>query len=270
MASKYPPKTDIDCLSTKTFLFLTIFYRCRKHLHCHFTPAMVRWRSSQKRGFIMSGEELLKELQQIIKDLALENKKVAEENKKVAEEHKKVVSEQKKTEKAQQKTEAALQDLKAFAKEISADNKRRGDRLEKLFTGEWGKLVESLVKGGIIRLFNEKGIRINDIAREREKKVGDATYEFDIIAVDGDEMVVVEVKSTLDIGGLDNFVQKMKCFRDIFPEYRDKGRIHGAVAYLKENRGAAGRAVAEGLWVIRATGDSANIINPEKFVPRAF
>ena len=145
-----------------------------------------------------------------------------------------------------------------------------GDKLERLFTGEWGKLVESLVKGGIIRLFNERGIRINDIAREREKRVGEATYEFDIIAVDGDEMVVVDVKSTLDVGDLDNFIQKIKIFRDIFPEYRDKGRIHGAMAYLKENRGAAGRAMAEGLWVIRATGDSASIVNSEEFAPKLF
>ena len=188
----------------------------------------------------------------------------------LAEENKKTEAAQQKTEAAQQKTETALQDLKVFAEELAADNKRRGDKLERLFTGEWGKLVESLVKGGIIRLFNEKGIRINDIAREREKKIGDATYEFDIIAVDGREMVVVEVKSTLDIGDLDNFIKKMKRFREIFPEYRDKERIHGAVAYLKENRGAARRAAAEGLWVIRATGDSSGIVNPEGFAPQIF
>ena len=187
-------------------------------------------------------KSLMEEIQQVIKELGEESKK----------------------------TQAALRDLKKFSKEISADNKKRTDKLEKLFTGEWGKLVESLVKGGVVEMFNQRNILINDIARERERRVGDATYEFDIIAIDGDEMVVVEVKSTLDLEDVDNFMEKMKLFRSIFREYRDKKKIHGAVAYLKENRGAAGRAMAEGLWVIRATGDSSSIINSENFDPKIF
>ena len=51
--------------------------------------------------------------------------------------------------------------------------------------GEWGKLVESLVKGGVVEMFNQRNIQINDIAREREKRVGDATYEFDITVPTG-------------------------------------------------------------------------------------
>ena len=206
---------------------------------------------------------LMEEIQQVIKELGEESKKTE--------------AAQQKTEAALQglseeskKTEAALQDLKQFAEDMSADNKRRVDKLEKLFTGEWGKLVESLVKGGVVKMFNERNILINDIAREREKRVGDTTYEFDIIAVDGDEMVVVEVKSTLDLEDLDNFIDKMKLFRSIFGEYKDKKKIHGAVAYLKENRGAAKRAMSEGLWVIRATGDSSSMINPENFAPKFF
>ena len=237
---------------------------------CHFHQEMVGWHEIEEGGGSMSGKEVLEELQKIIRDLALENKKTEAIVQEVGREQKKTQAAQQKTQAAQQKTEEALQELKTFTKELSADNKRRSDKLEKLFTGEWGKLVESLVKGGIIRLFNDRGIRINDIAREREKRVGEATYEFDIIAVDGDEMVVVEVKSTLDLTDLDDFIQKMKIFRDIFPEYREKKRIHGAVAYLKENRGAAVRGIREGLWVIRATGDSASIVNPEKFDPKLF
>ena len=218
----------------------------------------------------MGEKATLKDLQEIVASLATSVQELAEENKKTE-------AAQQKTEAALQdlteegkKTEAALQDLKKFSKEISADNKKRTDKLEKLFTGEWGKLVESLVKGGVVEMFNQRDIRIDDIARERERRVGDATYEFDIIAVDGDEMVVVEVKSTLDLRDLDNFMEKMKLFRSIFREYRDKKKIHGAVAYLKENQGAAKRAMIEGLWVIRATGDSSSIINPESFDPKIF
>ena len=217
--------------------------------------------SALRGGFLHGQKSDIGRLAEMMASAMRSIRELAEENKKTEVAQQKTEATQQGTEAAVKelaeegkKTEAALQDLKVFAEKLAADNKRRGDKLERLFTGEWGKLVESLVKGGIIRLFNEKGIRINDIARERGKKIGDTTYEFDIIAVDGREMVVVEVKSTLDIGDLDNFIKKMKRFREIFPEYRDKERIHGAVAYLKENRGAARRAAAEGLWVIRATG----------------
>ena len=215
-------------------------------------------------------KSLMEEIQQIIKELSEGQREVQEAQRKTEAAMKETQVAQQKTEAAMKETQAALQDLKKFSKEISADNKKRTDKLEKLFTGEWGKLVESLVKGGVVEMFNQRNIQINDIAREREKRVGDATYEFDIIAVDGDEMVVVEVKSTLDLGDLDNFMEKMKLFRNIFREYRDKKKIHGAVAYLKENQGAAKRAVAGGLWVIRATGDSASIINSENFDPKLF
>ena len=51
------------------------------------------------------------------------------------------------------------------------------------------------------------------------------------------------------------------------PEYADK-IVYGAVAYISEDAGTAAMAEKNGLFVIKATGDSANIVNTDDFVPK--
>ncbi|NBC07091.1 MAG: hypothetical protein GVY26_07855 [Bacteroidetes bacterium] len=46
--------------------------------------------------------------------------------------------------------------------------------------------------------------------------------------------------------------------------------FYGAVAFLQADAGAEQMAENQGLFAIRATGDSAAIVNQADFVPRAF
>lgn len=46
--------------------------------------------------------------------------------------------------------------------------------------------------------------------------------------------------------------------------------MFGAVAYLRAEQGSDHQAQNQGLFVVRATGDSAAIVNPEGFKPREF
>jgi len=41
------------------------------------------------------------------------------------------------------------------------------NKLEQLFTSQWGKLVESLVEGDVIKILNERGIEVTDTLRRR-------------------------------------------------------------------------------------------------------
>ena len=52
-------------------------------------------------------------------------------------------------------------------------------------------------------------------------------------------------------------------------EYRDR-EAYGAAAYLKADESSAAYAERKGLYVIRATGSSASIVNREDFRPRRF
>jgi len=147
--------------------------------------------------------------------------------------------------------------------------KKRMKELNELFTGQWGKLMESLIQGDLVKLLNERGIKVNDVAREREKTFKGKNYEFDMIAIDGKEVVVVEVKTTMKKQDVDDFLEKLKEFKTVFSRHK-KDIIYGAIAYLKANEGSNTYAQKQGLFVIRAVGNSASIINRQNFKPKVF
>ena len=220
---------------------------------------------------------LMEEIQLAIKELAQEHKKTeaAMKETQLAQQKteaamKETQLAQQKTEVSQQKTEAALQDLKKFAKDISADNKKRTDKLENLFTTQWGKLMESLVEGDLVKMLVDKGIDVETTMQNVKKERDGERWEVDILALNGDDVVVVEVKTTLRVKDVDRLVGRtLQNFTGIFPVYGGK-RILGAVAYLRMEESADTYAEKKGLYVIRATGSSASIVNRENFEPRVF
>ena len=146
---------------------------------------------------------------------------------------------------------------------------RRIDELDKLFNGQWGKLIESLVEGDLVRLLQQRGIVVQHTVTNPRKNYGERRWELDIVAVNGEEVVVVEVKTTLRVPDIDRFMGRLNEFSELMPEYASR-RIYGAVAYLKAYQESDVRAERLGLFVIRATGSSASITNREGFTPRTF
>ena len=142
-------------------------------------------------------------------------------------------------------------------------------KLDELFNGQWGKLMESLVEGDLVKLLAERGMAVDHTINNPKKNYGPQRWEFDILAVDGREVVVVEVKTTLKVDDVDYFVERLHDFPELMPEYADR-RVYGAVAYLKSHESVNVHAARQGLFVIRATGSSATITNDAEFTPRAF
>ena len=146
---------------------------------------------------------------------------------------------------------------------------RRIRKLDELFTSQWGRLMESLVEGDLIKILGERGIEVENNYTNLKKEHGEDQYEYDIIAANGEEVVVVEVKTTLRVKHVRYFledVQKFTTRRKV-----DKGlTIYGAVAFLRSEEAASRYAQSQGLFVIRATGSSASIINKATFKPKLF
>jgi len=139
--------------------------------------------------------------------------------------------------------------------------------LERLFTSQWGKLIESLVEGDLIRILNERNIKVN-LAYTRVKGIFEGKqFEFDVIAENGEEVVVVEVKTTLKPKDVNDFIKDLKLFKSMRPKYSDN-KIIGAVAYLTDHGNASQMAQNKGLLAIRATGSSSSIINLPDFQPK--
>ncbi len=93
--------------------------------------------------------------------------------------------------------------------------------------------------------------------------------ECDIIVANGTEAVIVEVKTTLTPKNVRDFLETLQNFKRYFTRF-DSEIIYGAVAYLAIESRADVLAEKEGLFLIRATGDSASLANDESFKPKVF
>ena len=194
---------------------------------------------------------------------------------------------QSKTETYRAKAEIDMEEIRAIIKRIGEKQEQTEQLLQKVAresdkTGElmrqhetnWGRLVESLVEGSLVELLNERGIEVHRThPRQKVSYVQkDGTRknrEFDIVVANGEEVVVVEVKTTLKPKHIKRFVESMKDFSRYFPYYATM-RVYGAVAYIRCDSDTDRFAYKKGLYVIRATGDSASILNDSKFKPRSF
>lgn len=175
-------------------------------------------------------------------------------------------------EKSSLETDKKIQETDKFIKEISkelkeVDTKRR--KTETMFNQNWSQFVESLVEGNITELLNQRGIAVQNTAQNEKSFYNGRQYEIDIIARNGNDVVAVEVKTTLSTDDVKEFIEELKVFKEVFPIYSGK-TIYGALAYIKVKGPAVSYAIKQGLFVIRATQDSARIINEKGFQPKAY
>ena len=136
---------------------------------------------------------------------------------------------------------------------INRAGEKRINELQELFTGQWGKLMESLVKGDLIKVLNARNIPVNDVISRRYGRKNNEHYEFDLIARNGLEVVVVEVKTTLRPNNVSHFINKLNKIKQWLPEYKDNV-IYGAIAWLDEQSEASIMAEKRGLINIQIVG----------------
>ena len=181
-----------------------------------------------------------------------QEKKQAEERKKEAEERKR--QEREKTEE-QKKWE---EELKAYRKEFNQFMGRTGN--------QWGDLGENLIKGSLVKRLNERGIKIDRVIQDYPAS---HIAEFDFIALNGTEAVVIEVKCSLNRGDVYKFLKRLKKVQKICPDLKLKEKkIYGAVAFLtKATKKSREAAKKEGLFLISGTGDTI-IESPKNFKPK--
>ena len=169
-----------------------------------------------------------------------------------------------------QETDKKFQETKELLSEKFQETDKNLRKLEGLFTSQWGKLIEALVRPSALRLFQERGINITQTMQRVEIQKGNLRREFDIILVDGDIAVVVEVKTTLKVDDINEHLDDLKNFTKIMPQYQGY-KIYGAVAYINSDEGSDRHAYREGLFVITLSGEGVvKIKNDLYFTPVDF
>lgn len=153
-------------------------------------------------------------------------------------------------------------------KEVVVGLKQTKNTVEAL-TGKWGNFVVGLVLPATKKMFKEKGIVLKNIFKGAESDEEDAKMEIDILAVNGEYVVAIEVKSTLGVDDVNDHLIRLSKFKIAFKEYANR-QIIGAVAGIVIEEGVDRYAYKNGLFVIGQSGDTVKILNDDKFKPAYF
>ena len=170
---------------------------------------------------------------------------------------------------SQKKAALEMKETREEEKQRKKEIDKKMKELQGLFTSQWGALMESLVEGDLVPLLQKRNISVTHTQTRLQGRHNGEHIEFDILAENGEEVVVVEVKTTLRPGDVAHFLEQLGKFTTYRPLYKAR-KIYGAVAFLKADKSVQAHAEHQGLFVIRATGSSASIVNDKEFVPRVF
>jgi hypothetical protein len=132
-----------------------------------------------------------------------------------------------------------------------------------------GEFVEGVVRPGLVRLFREKGIDARETHRDLEAERNGKKAQIDLLVVDDTDVVVVEVKSKLSQRDVEEHLERLALFKELFPRYAD-ARAFGAMAAMVVPEKQAAYAEDAGLFVIGQAGDDAVLLNSPEFRPKAW
>ena len=241
------------------------------------------------------GEKALREAQQRTEEARREGEKALREAQQRTEEAQQRTEEaQQRTEEAQQRTEEArregekaLRDAQRRTEEALQNLAKDLEQANGNFNRKWGDFLEKFVRGDLVNLLRGHDINVTKAIAKYEYNIPEKNVrgEFDLIALDGDKVVVVEVKTSLTMVKLKAFLKKLKKFREHCSELAENRQVLGAVAYLdeyielrdnKENereKSPLTEAIKEGLFTIQTPGGESKvsiITNPKGFKPKVF
>ena len=221
----------------------------------------------------MTDEYLKTLIASLAKEMAEEHKKTEAAQQKteaviasLAEEHKKteaviasLAEEHKKTEAAQQKTEAAQQKTESSIRELHKNLGGIGITL--------GGITEDLFRRNVAGILEQRGIRLDSL--EHNLKMPDA--EFDLVGFNGSQVILIEVKSRLQVQDIDALIFKqIPTFRRYFNDYKDH-KLIGGLASLAIDEKLEKQVEKAGLFLFTQTKEGgASIANGPGFHPKFY
>jgi len=151
-----------------------------------------------------------------------------------------------------------------FKEELKESRKEFDSRFRK-FDSNWGRFIESLVRPGLIDLFDKHDIHLRaTYANIFEFKDKIRYYEIDLLAVNDIYAVVVEIKTTLTVEDVNEHLERMQKIQELPPrDFNLKGKsILGAVAGISIKAEADKYAQKKGLYVLTQKGNLLDMLNP--------
>ncbi|MDM8567210.1 DUF3782 domain-containing protein [Candidatus Halobeggiatoa sp. HSG11] len=154
-----------------------------------------------------------------------------------------------------EKTEAGLLQLQKIVEKVTT---KLGD-----LGNIQGSIAEDLFRRNIVQLLAERGIKVKNVGFHVTMP---GTSEYDIVAENGKEVVVMEVKNKLSSRHIRRFLNvQLAKFKREFPIYANY-KIYGAIGSLIVSEAIEKQAIEEGLFVFtQSKNGGASIVNPIEF-----
>ncbi len=173
-----------------------------------------------------------------------------------------------------QETDQRLKELSETVKETSLEVKQMSKKVERVseelghLGNRLGEFVEYLIKPALVKLFQTRGIEVHRTYRDIEvnNPTLNMAMQIDLLIVNILICILVEVKSHLSVDDVNEHLERMEKFKSLFPEYQ-KHQVMGAVAGMVMAEEVARYAYRKGFFVIGQKGETAVILNDDKFKP---
>ncbi len=150
------------------------------------------------------------------------------------------------------------------------DTDQKLKRLEGLFGSQWGRMMEALVEPAALKLFQERGIQVHHIYQRMKSQQNGHTLELDLVLENDNEVVIIEVKSTLRVNDVRDFLDDLSQLFVFVPRYRSY-KVYAGVAGLEIVEDADRYAYRQGLFVLSFSGEGVvQIKNDPAFRPKDF
>ncbi len=154
--------------------------------------------------------------------------------------------------------------IQATDRQVKETSKRVGALSNRL-----GEFVEEMVRPGVEKLFQERGIDVSMTSRDVSYHDGKDGIEVDLLVRNGTDVVLIECKSKLSEDHVNDHLERLSKFKKYFPEYADK-KLMGAVAAMVIPDSVGKYACRHGLFVLAQSGGVMTILNDENFEPAYF
>ena len=159
----------------------------------------------------------------------------------------------------------------AAAEKSRIDFDKRMKELSRQLGGQanrLGEFVQEMVRPAVVRLFQERGLPVHQVASNMKgfRDDGKLGIEIDLLVVNTETLIAVECKSKLTQDGVDEHLERLAVFKQYFPQLQNH-TVLGAVAGMVIADEVRDYAHSKGLYVLAQSGESMEIHNPETFEP---
>jgi hypothetical protein len=171
-------------------------------------------------------------------------------------------------------TDKLIKERRESQKETDKQIKEMGKRMDELsknvggVNGSFGDIAEGLMASDLCEKFAALGLDFEHTIQNywvKDKKTGRSLAEVDILLVNGTIAMVVEAKTKMTRGDVDEHEERMAILRQASHSLFGKRKLYGAMAGVKMSSQARKYAIEKGFYLIALTGSTIKIDVPDGF-----